>query len=142
MNKIRRKKNVKKGIQFCLMVCGASGTGTLRPCGSDVTRCRLLFLLRMRQQLTNDIRYRKDHIREHALWPESAGAQGLGRPFNRTRGTGSADQADHCWYVARSPDVVFATAALRHSLTDSCLYRTRRGGNTHLTHHCRYPRLR
>ncbi|KAL1627886.1 Cell division control protein 11 [Diplodia seriata] len=38
--KIRRKKNVKKGIQFCLMVCGASGTGrttfvnTL--CGQDV----------------------------------------------------------------------------------------------------------
>lgn len=27
---IRRKKNVKKGIQFCLMVCGASGTGTFR----------------------------------------------------------------------------------------------------------------
>ena len=27
---IRRKKNVKKGIQFCLMVCGASGTGTSR----------------------------------------------------------------------------------------------------------------
>lgn len=27
---IRRKKNVKKGIQFCLMVCGASGTGTYR----------------------------------------------------------------------------------------------------------------
>jgi septin family protein len=26
-SKIRRKKNVKKGIQFCLMVCGASGTG-------------------------------------------------------------------------------------------------------------------
>lgn len=26
--KMRRKKNVKKGIQFCLMVCGASGTGT------------------------------------------------------------------------------------------------------------------
>lgn len=26
--KIRRKKNVKKGIQFCVMVCGASGTGT------------------------------------------------------------------------------------------------------------------
>ncbi|KAI9667156.1 MAG: hypothetical protein M1831_001333 [Alyxoria varia] len=25
--KIRRKKNVKKGIQFCLMVCGSSGTG-------------------------------------------------------------------------------------------------------------------
>ncbi|KAL1957720.1 hypothetical protein VTO42DRAFT_5563 [Malbranchea cinnamomea] len=25
--RIRRKKNVKKGIQFCLMVCGASGTG-------------------------------------------------------------------------------------------------------------------
>ena len=25
---IRKKKNVKKGIQFCLMVCGASGTGT------------------------------------------------------------------------------------------------------------------
>ena len=25
--KLRRKKNVKKGIQFCLMVCGASGTG-------------------------------------------------------------------------------------------------------------------
>ncbi|KAJ1335754.1 cell division control protein 11 [Microdochium nivale] len=24
---LRRKKNVKKGIQFCLMVCGASGTG-------------------------------------------------------------------------------------------------------------------
>ena len=31
MLKTRRKKNVKKGIQFCLMVCGASGTGTLRP---------------------------------------------------------------------------------------------------------------
>ncbi|KAF1922788.1 neuronal-specific septin-3 [Didymella exigua CBS 183.55] len=27
MLKTRRKKNVKKGIQFCLMVCGASGTG-------------------------------------------------------------------------------------------------------------------
>ncbi|EED17612.1 septin AspA, putative [Talaromyces stipitatus ATCC 10500] len=27
LNAIRRKKNVKKGIQFCLMVCGASGTG-------------------------------------------------------------------------------------------------------------------
>lgn len=26
---MRRKKNVKKGIQFCLMVCGASGTGTI-----------------------------------------------------------------------------------------------------------------
>lgn len=25
--RMRRKKNVKKGIQFCLMVCGASGTG-------------------------------------------------------------------------------------------------------------------
>ncbi|RMJ27380.1 hypothetical protein PHISP_01760 [Aspergillus sp. HF37] len=25
--KLRRKKNVKKGVQFCLMVCGASGTG-------------------------------------------------------------------------------------------------------------------
>ncbi|KAF2768392.1 cdc11-like protein [Teratosphaeria nubilosa] len=25
--KLRRKKNVKKGIQFCLMVCGTSGTG-------------------------------------------------------------------------------------------------------------------
>ncbi|KAF7846402.1 hypothetical protein BT93_L4459 [Corymbia citriodora subsp. variegata] len=25
--KIRKKKNVKKGIQFCMMVCGASGTG-------------------------------------------------------------------------------------------------------------------
>lgn len=25
--KLRRKKNVKKGIQFCLMVCGASGAG-------------------------------------------------------------------------------------------------------------------
>jgi len=25
--RLRRKKNVKKGIQFCLMVCGASGTG-------------------------------------------------------------------------------------------------------------------
>lgn len=28
---IRRKKNVKKGIQFCLMVCGASGTGMSFP---------------------------------------------------------------------------------------------------------------
>lgn len=27
---MRRKKNVKKGIQFCLMVCGASGTGESR----------------------------------------------------------------------------------------------------------------
>ncbi|KAF2846146.1 Septin [Plenodomus tracheiphilus IPT5] len=27
LNKTRRKKNVKKGIQFSLMVCGASGTG-------------------------------------------------------------------------------------------------------------------
>ena len=27
--KIRRKKNVKKGIQFCLMVCGVSGTGKI-----------------------------------------------------------------------------------------------------------------
>lgn len=30
MLKTRRKKNVKKGIQFCLMVCGASGTGACR----------------------------------------------------------------------------------------------------------------
>jgi septin family protein len=28
---MRRKKNFKKGIQFCLMVCGASGTGKLAP---------------------------------------------------------------------------------------------------------------
>ena len=28
---MRRKKNVKKGIQFCLMVCGASGTGKSTP---------------------------------------------------------------------------------------------------------------
>jgi hypothetical protein len=36
-SKLRRKKNVKRGIQFCLMVCGASGTGTkcLRTCMSD-----------------------------------------------------------------------------------------------------------
>lgn len=40
--KMRRKKNFKKGIQFCLMVCGASGTGrttfvnTL--CGKKVLR--------------------------------------------------------------------------------------------------------
>ena len=27
--KIRRKKNVKKGVLFSLMVCGASGTGKL-----------------------------------------------------------------------------------------------------------------
>ena len=27
--KMRRKKNFKKGIQFCLMVCGASGTGKM-----------------------------------------------------------------------------------------------------------------
>lgn len=26
-SRFRKKKNVKKGIQFCLMVCGASGTG-------------------------------------------------------------------------------------------------------------------
>lgn len=30
--KMRKKKNVKKGIQFCLMVCGASGTGTMAQC--------------------------------------------------------------------------------------------------------------
>lgn len=35
---IRRKKNVKKGIQFCLMVCGASGTGTIH------THCLSTFL--------------------------------------------------------------------------------------------------
>lgn len=34
--KIRRKKNVKKGIQFCLMVCGASGTGMLNSFHLDV----------------------------------------------------------------------------------------------------------
>ena len=27
MMRMRKKKSVKKGIQFCLMVCGASGTG-------------------------------------------------------------------------------------------------------------------
>lgn len=27
--KIRKKKNIKKGIQFSMMVCGASGTGML-----------------------------------------------------------------------------------------------------------------
>ena len=34
---IRKKKNVKKGIQFCLMVCGASGTGTLPVAAPPVT---------------------------------------------------------------------------------------------------------
>lgn len=39
---LRKKKNVKKGIQFCLMVCGASGTGTLTsamriPCPATTT---------------------------------------------------------------------------------------------------------
>ena len=38
--KMRRKKNVKKGIQFCLMVCGASGTGTA--CSSGIVEKLLL----------------------------------------------------------------------------------------------------
>jgi septin family protein len=29
--KIRKKKNVKKGVLFSLMVCGASGTGIPHP---------------------------------------------------------------------------------------------------------------
>ena len=31
-----RKKNVKKGIQFCIMVCGASGTGELNQQDSPI----------------------------------------------------------------------------------------------------------
>lgn len=37
---IRRKKNVKKGIQFCLMVCGASGTGTSLPSRTQIAAAR------------------------------------------------------------------------------------------------------
>lgn len=53
--KARRKKNVKKGIQFCLMVCGASGTGT-RPCLHPVQGRR-----------ANTPVTRPDDVRQHAL---------------------------------------------------------------------------
>ncbi|KAH8423459.1 Cell division control protein 11 [Aspergillus melleus] len=40
LNALRRKKNVKKGIQFCLMVCGASGTGMYWNLGVAPDGCR------------------------------------------------------------------------------------------------------
>lgn len=67
MLKTRRKKNVKKGIQFCLMVCGASGTGTLH-------RLRSL----PKHVLIAD--RRPHHIRQHPLRPVGPRAQGVGRP--------------------------------------------------------------
>jgi hypothetical protein len=63
MLKTRKKKNVKKGIQFCLMVCGASGTGTW-PWHAGPTK-----------ELT--IHLRTDDLRKHPLRQEGPAAQGI-----------------------------------------------------------------
>ena len=64
---IRRKKNVKKGIQFCLMVCGASGTGTLSPVLDTAARPPA-------DRLPCS---RPDHLRQHPLRQDRAGSQGI-----------------------------------------------------------------
>jgi cell division control protein 11 len=50
--KVRRKKNVKKGIQFCLMVCGASGTGM---CSSSLSSEPVLTVQQGRTTFVNTL---------------------------------------------------------------------------------------
>ena len=88
---IRRKKNVKKGIQFCLMVCGASGTGESRP--------RPCHLLRIAHRLIADCSSRPDHLRQHALRQAGAYPQGVRRPYYRACRGRCQDQARHRWYA-------------------------------------------
>jgi len=63
---IRRKKNVKKGIQFCLMVCGASGTGESLSISLAPTRPALIAFCF----------HRPDHLRQHSLRQARPLAQG------------------------------------------------------------------
>ena len=60
--KTRRKKNVKKGIQFCLMVCGASGTGIFK-----------IVTIEFSQGLT--IPCRPYNFREHSVREASSSGQ-------------------------------------------------------------------
>jgi len=80
MNKVRRKKQMKKGIQFCLMVCGASGTGMLarspRSSLSPLPPHRYFII-----QLTNVCHLpllpnRTHYLREHTLRKEGSTEQG------------------------------------------------------------------
>lgn len=66
---IRRKKNVKKGIQFCLMVCGASGTGTW-PHSRNATIMSTPLLHSTSPPLYNKltIEHRPNHLCQHPLW--------------------------------------------------------------------------
>lgn len=74
MIQIRRKKNVKKGIQFCLMVCGASGTGKFI-CGYLVYQ-RMASTGQLDNPLTIDSFNRPYYIRQHSLREEGSRAQG------------------------------------------------------------------
>lgn len=87
MLKTRRKKNVKKGIQFCLMVCGASGTGTL-PHPQSLPTYVLIGACR------------PHNIRQHSLRPVGPRAQGVRRPKHRPRRGGRQDPARHSRCVA------------------------------------------
>jgi len=88
--KIRRKKNVKKGIQFCLMVCGASGTGT-----SELPRDSLGWQL--------ILMCRPNHFCEHTLRKEGPPGEGCRRRDKRTPRGRCQNQANYGWYEKRLP---------------------------------------
>ena len=105
---IRRKKNVKKGIQFCLMVCGASGTGMfvkLLASHAYYSLLRSLRHLSLRPLLLANLTLiayfpsRPDHLCQHALQQDCASPQRLGRCQQRSRRGGCQDQTHHRRYV-------------------------------------------
>jgi len=104
--KIRRKKNVKKGIQFCIMVCGASGTG--KPYSTAETAIALSLAnlcvpLEYHQLLTPSTSNRTHHLCEHSLRQTSPSRSRLGRRRQCASRRRSQDQASHCRYAATCP---------------------------------------
>lgn len=86
---MRRKKNVKKGIQFCLMVCGASGTGVYSNTAPEcVVSIGLITTL-----------LRPHDFREHPLRQASSGGQGRRRCRQCPSGRRRSHQASYCWCV-------------------------------------------
>jgi len=94
--KIRRKKNVKKGIQFCIMVCGASGTGKPYSRNSYSLLSNIIY----HQLLTPSTSNRTHHLCEHSLWQTGPSRSRFGRCRQCAPRRRSQDQASHSRYAA------------------------------------------
>lgn len=124
MLKTRRKKNVKKGIQFCLMVCGASGTGTLprhRYVPNACTNQRHLQAEQPSSTLCVASQY--SSTRSQMIPPLPTRKRAL-----RSSQSQSVRQAQRT-----------KTLLLWIGIQLTLCIRTRGGGHPHLADHCRHP---